>query len=594
MALFVYAESDYRIHFETAGLPPGLCAFRHIRFSFVRSICSRHNRELFLRHSLAYRWLSERSSQKGAAPIADLYAGQITEVVNMAQIQVTNLTFSYDGSADDVLRDVTFNIDTDWKLGLIGRNGKGKTTLLNLFMGRYEYQGVISTSTRFDYFPYQVTEKDNLKTAFELIESWKPSVESWQVMVQMNQLGMDSECLYRPFGTLSYGERTRVMLAVLFADENEFLLIDEPTNHLDSAARDIVKEYLAGKKGFILVSHDRALLDGVCDHVLVLNRASVEVQAGNFSTWWENKEKTDAFRQAENEKHIKEIGKLKSAADRTGKWAEKSEGSKIGFDPVKEHDRSIATRSFIGAKTKKMQARVKAVEKRIDREITEKEGLLQDIERVNDLKLQPLRYHKEVLINAYDLSLRYADADRELFRGLRFQVKRGERVVLSGDNGCGKSSVLKAILRKNDPEGHDSENKLITEGTLDVASGLIVSYVNQDTSFLRGTLREFCKKRGLEESMFLAVLRQLDMQREQFVKNMEDFSEGQKKKVLIAASLITPAHLYIWDEPLNYIDVFSRMQIEKLISEFEPTMLLVEHDVSFQKKVATGVVRIRG
>ena len=512
----------------------------------------------------------------------------------MAQIQVTNLTFSYDGSADDVLKDVTFNIDTDWKLGLIGRNGKGKTTLLNLFMGRYEYQGVISTSTRFDYFPYQVTEKDNLKTAFELIESWKPGVESWQVMVQMNQLGMDSECLYRPFGTLSYGERTRVMLAVLFADENEFLLIDEPTNHLDSAARDIVKGYLAAKKGFILVSHDRDLLDGVCDHVLVLNRASIEVQTGNFSSWWENKEKTDAFRQAENEKHIKEIGKLKNAADRTGKWAEKSEGSKIGFDPVKEHDRSIATRSFIGAKTKKMQARVKAVEKRIDREITEKEGLLQDIERVNDLKLQPLRYHKEVLINAYDLSLRYADADRELFRGLRFQVRRGESVVLSGDNGCGKSSVLKAILRKNDPEGHESENKLITEGTLDVASGLIISYVNQDTSFLRGTLREFCKKRGLEESMFLAVLRQLDMQREQFVKNMEDFSEGQKKKVLIAASLITPAHLYIWDEPLNYIDVFSRMQIEKLILEFEPTMLLVEHDVSFRKKVATGVVRIRG
>ena len=508
----------------------------------------------------------------------------------MAQIQVTNLTFSYDGSADDVLRDVTFNIDTDWKLGLIGRNGKGKTTLLNLFMGRYEYQGVISTSTRFDYFPYQVTEKDNFKTAFELIESWKPGVESWQVMVQMNQLGMDPECLYRPFGTLSYGERTRVMLAVLFADENEFLLIDEPTNHLDGAARDIVKEYLGTKKGFILVSHDRDLLDGVCDHVLVLNRASIEVQTGNFSSWWENKEKTDAFRQAENEKHLKEIGKLKSAADRTGRWAEKSEGTKIGFDPVKEHDRSIATRSFIGAKTKKMQARVKAVEKRIDREITEKEGLLQDIERVNDLKLQPLRYHKEVLINAYDLSLRYADADRELFRGLRFQVRRGERVVLSGDNGCGKSSVLKAILRKNDPEGHESENKLITEGTLDVASGLIISYVNQDTSFLRGTLREFCKKRGLEESMFLAVLRQLDMQREQFVKNMEDFSEGQKKKVLIAASLITPAHLYIWDEPLNYIDVFSRMQIEKLISEFEPTMLLVEHDVSFRKKVATNVV----
>ena len=510
----------------------------------------------------------------------------------MAQIQVTNLTFSYDGSADDVLRDVTFNIDTDWKLGLIGRNGKGKTTLLNLFMGKYEYQGSITTSTRFDYFPYSVTGRDSGKTASELIEEWKPTVESWQVMVQMNELKMDPECLYRPFGTLSYGERTRVMLAVLFADENEFLLIDEPTNHLDGAARDIVKEYLATKKGFILVSHDRDLLDGVCDHVLVLNRASIEVQTGNFSTWWENKEKTDTFRQSENEKHLKEIGKLKSAADRTGRWAEKSEGTKIGFDPVKEHDRSIATRSFIGAKTKKMQARVKAVEKRIDREIAEKEGLLQDIERVNDLRLEPLHYHKEILVNASDLSLRYADSERELFRGLRFQVKRGERVVLSGANGCGKSSVLKAILEKIKPSEYECAKELIVEGNLDVASGLVVSYVNQDTSFLHGTLREFCIKRGLEESLFLAVLRQLDMQREQFVKNMEDFSEGQKKKVLIAASLITPAHLYIWDEPLNYIDVFSRMQIEKLILEFKPTILLVEHDVSFQRKVATGLIKI--
>ena len=121
----------------------------------------------------------------------------------MAQIQVTNLTFSYDGSADDVLKDVTFNIDTDWKLGLIGRNGKGKTTLLNLFMGKYEYQGSITTGTRFDYFPYRVSERDTDKTASELIEGWKPTVESWQVMVQMNQLGMDPECLYRPFVTLS-------------------------------------------------------------------------------------------------------------------------------------------------------------------------------------------------------------------------------------------------------------------------------------------------------------------------------------------------------------------------------------------------------
>ena len=295
----------------------------------------------------------------------------------MAQIQVSDLTFCYEGSFDDVLRNVSFNIDTDWKLGLIGRNGKGKTTLLNLFMGRYEYKGSIVSSTRFDYFPYSVTESDKEKTASELMEIWKPQIENWQVLVQMDQLGMDPECLYRPFRTLSFGERTRVMLAVLFAAENEFLLIDEPTNHLDGAARDIVKKYLGSKKGFILVSHDRDLLDGVCDHMLVFNRETVEVQGGNFSSWWENKEKTDAFKKAENEKHLKEIGKLKTAADRAERWADKNEKTKIGFDPVKDHDRSISTRSFIGAKTKKMQSRVKSLEMRIDREIEEKTGLLQ-------------------------------------------------------------------------------------------------------------------------------------------------------------------------------------------------------------------------
>ena len=347
----------------------------------------------------------------------------------MAQIQVQNLTFSYEGSGDNIFNNVTFSIDSNWKLGLIGRNGKGKTTLLNLLLGRLDYKGNIKSSMYFDYFPYQVSDEDLNLCATDLIEKWKPQVELWQVMIQINELKMDSECLYRPFRTLSFGERTRVMLAVLCAAEDEFLLIDEPTNHLDEMARNIVKEYLVSKKGFILVSHDRDLLDGVCDHMLVLNRSTIEVQAGNFTTWWENKEKTDLFKKSENEKQLKEIDKLKAAADRSSRWADKNENSKIGFDPVKEPERNISTRSYIGAKTKKMQSRVKSYEQRINREIEEKEGLLQDIESVINLKIEPLKFHKEVLINANDLSLSYNVTDDNLFSGLRFQIRRGDRVI---------------------------------------------------------------------------------------------------------------------------------------------------------------------
>lgn len=128
------------------------------------------------------------------------------------------------------------------------------------------------------------------------------------------------------------------------------------------------------------------------------------------------------------------------------------------------------------------------------------------------------------------------------------------------------------------------------EGLLGTGSGLTVSYINQDTGFLKGSIREFCKERELDESLFCALLRQLDMDRVQFEKNMEGFSEGQKKKVLIASSLMTPAHLYIWDEPLNYIDVFTRMQIEELLLKYQPTMLLVDHDESFCNRIATRII----
>jgi lincosamide and streptogramin A transport system ATP-binding/permease protein len=139
---------------------------------------------------------------------------------------------------------------------------------------------------------------------------------------------------------------------------------------------------------------------------------------------------------------------------------------------------------------------------------------------------------------------------------------------------------------------HGKKNNLLLTGKLEVGAGLIISYINQDTGFLHGDIKQFCMEKELDESLFCALLRQLDMERVQFTKNLEDFSEGQKKKVLIAASLMTPANLYIWDEPLNYIDVFTRMQIEDLLLDYRPTMILVDHDIRFQEKIATRIVEM--
>lgn len=506
----------------------------------------------------------------------------------MAQINVSNLSFAYEGSFDNIFENVSFSIDTNWKLGFIGRNGKGKTTFLNLLQGKYEYTGTISASTVFDYFPYQISAEQTRLPAADFINDIKTWCEPWRVICELEELCESAEILYRPFYTLSPGEQTKILLAVLFSGDNDFLLIDEPTNHLDYESRTNVKKYLSSKKSFLLVSHDRDLLDACVDHVLVLNRQTLEIQNGNFSSWWENKQRRDQFAVSENEKHLREIAKLNQASKRSSEWANKNERTKIGFDPIKDHDRSISTRAYIGAKTKKMQNRVTQMQRRIHREIAEKENLLCDLEQTADLKLTPLIHHKKTLVNIKEYSVQYQGASHPVFTDLTFHIDSGERIALHGKNGCGKSTLLKMILEKS---MHTDTGISVTEsGICETVGGLIISYVNQDTSMLKGSISQFCTQHNLNESLFCTILRQLDMERTQFLKNMEDYSAGQKKKILIAASLLTPAHLYVWDEPLNYIDVFSRMQIEKLLLTYQPTMVFVEHDVRFREKIATRTI----
>ena len=215
----------------------------------------------------------------------------------MALIDISRLSFTYEGSYDPVFQDLSLQLDTNWRLGLIGRNGRGKTTLLRLLMGQEIYRGTISSPVAFDYFPFSVP--DGARTGEEVAEALHPGLERWRLLRELHLLDLDEGVLYRPFGTLSNGEQTRFLLALLFLGDHRFLLIDEPTNHLDLAGRDLAANYLAGKRGFILVSHDRAFLDRCVDHVLVFNRTGMEVHKGNFSSWWENKARRDQFERAE-------------------------------------------------------------------------------------------------------------------------------------------------------------------------------------------------------------------------------------------------------------------------------------------------------
>lgn len=492
----------------------------------------------------------------------------------MSIIKVENLTFSYASSYVNIFENVSFQIDTDWKLGFVGRNGRGKTTFFNLLLGKYEYSGKIISSVKFDYFPYAVRDKSGMTQ--DVLREVCPTAEDWQLMRELSYLDVNCECLFRPFYTLSNGEQTKVLLAALFLNEGHFLLIDEPTNHLDTQARESLAAYLRKKKSFILISHDRCFLDGCVDHILSLNRADIEVQSGNLSSFMENFKRRQEFERRQDSRLQADIERLQKAASRTENWADRVEATKKGT-------RNSGLRpdtGYIGHKSAKLMKRAKVAEARQQREIEQKSKLLKNVENESSLKISPLTYRAERLA-AFSAVVPIYEG-RGVCLPVSFEIKRGERIALDGKNGSGKSSLLKLLC------GQPIEHS----GVVDVGADVVISYIPQDTSHLNGTLTDFAASNGIDESLFKAILNKMGFDKSQFEKDIADFSDGQKKKTLIAKSLCEKAHLYVWDEPLNFIDIYSRIQIENLLGEFRPTMIFVEHDKAFRDTVATSVVRL--
>lgn len=212
--------------------------------------------------------------------------------------------------------------------------------------------------------------------------------------------------------------------------------------------------------------------------------------------------------------------------------------------------------------------------------IEEKSKLLKNVEKTESLKLEPFELQSNELISLADVSVKY---DGQIVnKPISFKIEQGDRIVLDGRNGTGKSSVLKLI--PGTPIQHT--------GSITAGSGITISYVQQDTSNLKGLLSDFIVEHKIDEALFKSILRKMDFGRIQFEKDISHYSGGQKKKLLIAKSLCEKAHIYIWDEALNFIDIYSRMQIKELIQRFIPTMVIVEHDQAFQQTVATKIISI--
>ena len=521
----------------------------------------------------------------------------------MSTISCDNMSFHYDDPFCEVFSSVSIAIDTAWRCAVVGRNGRGKTTLLDLVRGRRRPSlGQISVPCEVCHFPARTTRLERptlqvIKDAVAPFARWEKEMArltlkgdekslarygeiaetfaekgGYEIEAAIERelalIGMPSEILAQPFNTLSGGERTRALIVALFLKKNTYPLIDEPTNHLDLAGRMYLAEYLAKKPGFMLVSHDRHLLDGCADHILSIDGRGVKLHSTDFVHWREQMALEEEHERRRDARLRRQIRSLEHAARQRRTWSQRKEKEKIG----------ASDKGFVSHQAARQMKRALSIERRLQSMLSEKKQLLRGRDKERHLKLDVDAAAPDFLLSAGDVAVDLGG--RKIFADLSFTVQRGERVAVVGPNGCGKITLLRAIA------GEVS----LADGSLHVPAHIKIVRAYQTPRWQEGDLRTLLQREGIEEPRFRTILGSMGVTGEVFERPLETFSQGERKKVDLCRSFLEPSHLLLWDEPLNYIDLLSREQIEEVVLSSKPTLLFVEHDRWFIERVATSVL----
>ncbi len=528
---------------------------------------------------------------------------------NMAKIIINDLTFYYTKYFKPVFEHVNLNLYTDWKLGLIGRNGRGKSTFLKLLSGTLQTSnGTIIMDVETEVFPYKVdktfkktidvikeniaglrtmeikmdeiidaNDENRMEEYQELLSRYLEldgyNIES-KIRKELFLMQLSEELLEQDYELLSGGEKTKMQIIALFLKHNTFILLDEPTNHLDIAGKQVMAQYLKQKKGFIIASHDRDFLDLVIDHVLSINKSTIELEKGNYSSWKQNKDQKEAFEFRTQDKLTREIKQLENSSERSRSWAGEA-GKQKATMGKSSHARTNGARAFM--------RQAKRAEENIEASIEEKKQLLRNYEIAKDMTIFQEQLEEQLLIKIKNLSFSYDN--RVIFNEFNLNILSGDRIWIRGKNGSGKSTLLRIIA--GDMEV-DSEETIIER-----LEGIKIVKAYQDPLWTEGKVEDLVKdKDKLGKIMELCDC--FDLDEETLKRPIESFSGGELRKLDMARALSEDNQLLLLDEPLNFMDVYFREQLEEAILKSKPTIVFVEHDERFGKNVATKFVELKG
>ena len=469
----------------------------------------------------------------------------------MATITLNQVSFEYDEIFIKIFEDLSLRIDTGWKTGLIGRNGRGKTTLLYLLHNKISpTKGSIEVPLPTAYFPY-VPENQNQSTLNVIrdciapFNTWEPQMQSLmekgdeqslqkagaitelyeqaggydinaQIEKEIAAMQLGEIFLQTEYPKLSGGEQTRALIIALFLRKGQFLLLDEPTNHLDIDGREALANYLAKKTGFLMVSHDRFFLDLCVDHIISINRMNVQLTKGNYSTW---KYQFDIEEQAErrsNEKLKKEIAQFEKAATKRRSGADKKEKEKIGGGAAKGH---------IGRMAAKQMKRALVIERKLHERIENKKELFKNLDKERHLKFGEIAKIPKVLLNIHNVTINLEG--RNIIKEFSLSVRKGQRLALIGRNGTGKTTLLKAICKEIP----------IHSGTISVPGNVTLLRAYQKPKWVSGLLRQHLQTENLDETRFRQILGVMGVSGDVFERPLETFSQGQLKKWICAVRL---------------------------------------------------------